>query len=222
MGRAIAEQFAAQGAHLALTARTESDLTRTQEELALKYPSINILTVPADLGDPGSIQMLAARIRDTWDSIDLLVNCAGLFLVGNMMQEPEENVEKMLRVNTLGPIRLTRRLFPLLQRAEAPHVINICSVASEKYFPGSGSYSVSKYALLGYTRALREEWKNENIKVTALLPGATWSRSWQGSDVDPQRVMQAEDLARAVWNIWNMPRTALIEEVVMRPPLGDL
>jgi len=222
MGRAIAEVFAAEGANITLTARTESDLKKTQEILALKFPAIKILTIVADLGKMDQVKELGRKIRETWKSVDLLVNNAGVFLVGNMMEEPEENIQKMMSVNVMGPIRLTRALYPALKTAAAPHVINICSVASQKYFPGSGSYSVSKYALLGYTRALREEWKEENIKVTALLPGATWSRSWADSGIDPSRIMQANDVAQAVKSIWEMPATALVEELVLRPPLGDL
>jgi short-subunit dehydrogenase len=222
MGYAMAEAFAAEGANLALTARTATDLIQVKETIARKFPRTQIICVPADLARPNDIGAFAQKIKDTWDRVDVLINNAGLFYTGDMMKEDEENLEQMMAVNLFGPVKLTRSLSSLIFQAEKPHVFNICSVASQKYFPESGSYSITKYALLGYSRALREEWKAKGIKVTSVLPGATFTRSWEGATIDPQRIMQPEDVAQAVINTWKLPETALIEELVLRPPLGDL
>ncbi|HKK77286.1 MAG TPA: SDR family oxidoreductase [Saprospiraceae bacterium] len=222
MGYALAEAFAAEGAHLALTARTAADLIKTKEIIAKNFPKSQIITVPADLGKANDVEAFAQKIKETWDSVEVLVNNAGLFYTGDMMEEDEDNLEKMMAVNLFGPVRLTRYLAPLLFKAEKAHVFNICSVASQKYFPGSGSYSVTKYALLGYSRALREEWKEQGVKVTSVLPGATYTRSWEGANIDPKRIMQPEDVAQAVVDTWKLPDTALIEELTLRPPQGDL
>lgn len=222
MGFAIAEAFAKEGANLALTARTPADLVRAQQELAKDYPSIQILTQAADIGKAADVQAFAEKIKNTWDSVDVLVNNAGLFRTGKMVEEDEDNLEMMINVNLYGPVRLTRHLAPLLLKTEGAHVFNICSVASQKYFPDSGSYSTSKYALLGYSRALKEEWREHGVKVTAVMPGATFTRSWEGSSIDPKRLMQPEDVAHAILSAWKMPETALIEELIIRPPLGDV
>ena len=222
MGRAIAEAFAKEGANLAITARTGADLLLTQQELAKDYPSSQIMTQVADLSQPDQIKAFAEKVINTWGTVDVLVNNAGLFRTGAMLDEGEDQLEIMMAVNLYGPVKLTRYLAQALFAAEAAHIFNICSVASQKYFPGSGSYSTTKYALLGYTRALREEWKEKGVKVTAVLPGATWSRSWDGSNVSPERIMQASDVAQAVVAAWKLPKTALMEELLLRPPLGDL
>lgn len=222
MGYAIADAFAKEGANIAITARTSVDLVRTQQELAKAYPSAQILTFPADMSKEANIQAFAEKIKNTWGSVDVLVNNAGLFLTGDMMEEPESSLEKMMEVNLFGPVRLTRHLYDALKKSEGAHVFNVCSVASQKYFPNGGSYGVTKYALLGYTRALREEWRERGIKVTAVLPGATHTRSWEGSNIDPQRLMQPEDIGQAIVSTWKIGDTALIEELVMRPPLGDV
>ena len=222
MGYAIAAAFAKEGANIAITARTGVDLVRAQQDLAKEFPRVQILTHPADMSKEADIEAFANKIINTWGHVDVLVNNAGLFLTGDMMEEPESSLEKMMQVNVYGPIRLTRNLYPALKKSEGAHVFNICSVASQKYFPNGGSYGVTKYALLGYTRALREEWRARGIKVTAVLPGATYTRSWDGSNVDPQRLMQPEDIGAAVVSAWKIGDTALIEELVMRPPLGDV
>ncbi|MEO0339973.1 MAG: SDR family oxidoreductase [Bacteroidota bacterium] len=222
IGLAIAKAFAAEGANLALTARTGGDLQKTQEELAKDFPSSQILIYPSDMGVIEEVKAFAEKVKSTFGQVDVLVNNAALFMTGNMMDEPEENLSTMMAVNMLGPAALTRALMPWIQKSEKGHIFNICSVASQTYFPMAGSYSATKYAFLGYTRALRQELKDQGIKVTAMLPGATLSRSWDGIEVDPQRLMQADDVAQAVVAAWKLPATALVEELMMRPPLGDL
>ncbi len=211
MGYAIAEAFAKEGANVAITARTGVDLVRAQQDLAKAYPSIQILTYAADLSKEEDVQAFAEKIKNTWGQVDVLVNNAGLFLTGDMMD-----------VNLYGPVRLTRHLYDTLKKSGNAHVFNVCSVASKKYFPSGGSYGVTKYALLGYTRALQEEWRERGIKVTAVLPGATYTRSWDGANIDPKRLMQPEDIGNAIVSAWKIGDTALIEELVMRPPLGDV
>lgn len=222
MGYAIAEAFAKEGANVAITARTGVDLVRAQQDLAKAYPSIQILTHAADLSKEEDVQAFAEKIKNTWGQVDVLVNNAGLFLTGDMMEEPESSLEKMMNVNLYGPVRLTRHLYDILKKSDSAHVFNVCSVASKKYFPNGGSYGVTKYALLGYTRALQEEWRERGIKVTAVLPGATYTRSWDGANIDPKRLMQPEDIGNAIVSAWKIGDTALIEELVMRPPLGDV
>jgi short-subunit dehydrogenase len=222
MGYAIAKAFAEEGANLAITARTGVDLVKAQQDLAKAYPKIQILTLAADMSKAEDIRAFAEKVKNTWGQVDVLVNNAGLYLTGDMMEEPESSLEKMMTVNLHGPVKLTRHLSSALLKTAGAHVFNICSVASQKYFPDGGSYSTTKYALLGYTRALREEWKERGVKVTAVLPGATYTRSWEGSNVDPLRLMQPEDIAQAIVGAWKIGDTALIEELIMRPPLGDV
>ena len=98
----------------------------------------------------------------------------------------------------------------------------MCSTASTSAYTNGGSYSISKYALLGFTKNLRQELKTEGIKVTAIMPGATWSDSWAGFDAPEERLMQARDIAEAVVAALRMSAAAVVEEIVLRPQLGDL
>ena len=102
------------------------------------------------------------------------------------------------------------------------YIFNMCSVASEKAYPNGGSYSISKFALLGFSKNLREEMKPFGIKVTSILPGATWSDSWAGFEAPEERLMQARDIAEAVVSALRMSAAAVVEEIVLRPQLGDL
>ncbi|HHM20936.1 MAG TPA: SDR family NAD(P)-dependent oxidoreductase, partial [Bacteroidetes bacterium] len=102
------------------------------------------------------------------------------------------------------------------------HIFNMCSIASLIAYPNGGSYTISKFALLGFSKVLREEMKDKGIKVTSILPGATWSASWAGVDLPKSRLMQPRDIARAVWCAWQMEPSAVVEDIVIRPQLGDL
>jgi short-subunit dehydrogenase len=107
-------------------------------------------------------------------------------------------------------------------QAGAGHIFNICSIASLHAYPQGGSYSISKYALEGFSKNLREELKDKGIKVTGVYPGATYTNSWAGSGVAPSRIMEAEDIAKMIFAATQLSPQAVVEDIVMRPLLGDL
>jgi short-subunit dehydrogenase len=131
-------------------------------------------------------------------------------------------LESMIDGNLYSAYHLTRALIPTLLKSPTPHIFNMCSIASKIAYPNGGSYSISKFALLGFTKVLREELKDKGVKVTAILPGATWSNSWAGADLPHERIMEANDIAIAVWSAIQMSPSAVVEEIILRPQLGDL
>jgi short-subunit dehydrogenase len=102
------------------------------------------------------------------------------------------------------------------------HIFNICSIASQQAYANGGSYSISKFALLGFGKNLREELKPYNIKVTNVLPGAAYTDSWAASGIDENRLMAAADVANMVVAAAKLSPRACVEELVLRPQLGDL
>ncbi|MGB5007050.1 MAG: SDR family NAD(P)-dependent oxidoreductase, partial [Ferruginibacter sp.] len=102
------------------------------------------------------------------------------------------------------------------------HIFNICSIASLNAYPNGGAYGISKYAMYGFSKNLREEMKHHGIKVTHVLPGAAFTDSWSGSDIDPKRIMEATDIAKMVYAAAHLSPQACVEEIILRPQLGDL
>jgi short-subunit dehydrogenase len=102
------------------------------------------------------------------------------------------------------------------------HIFNICSIASLKAYPNGGSYGISKYALHGFSQNLRTELKDKGIKVTGVYPGATYTNSWLGSGVAPERIMEANDIAHMLYAATQLSQQAVVEEIILRPQLGDL
>lgn len=223
LGRAIAEVFAENGFDLCICARTEADLEAMREEWRTRFPGVQLHIHQTDMGKKSEVLDFARFVRKTWPRLDVLVNNAGLYLPGGVIDEREGSLETLLELNLLSAYHLTRALLPALMLPHrSGHIFNMCSIASIMAYPNSGAYTISKFALLGFSKCLREDMKTNGIKVTAILPGATWSDSWQGADFPENRLMQASDIARAVWGCYNMGDAAVVEELLIRPQLGDL
>ncbi len=220
IGQAIAGMLLSKGFSVAVCARSEAKLAAAVAGWQQQYPGAEIVAVNADLGSKAGTDALAVEVKKTFPKVDLLVNNAGTYQPGNVSDEPDGQLERMIQVNLYSAYNLTRALLPLM--GAGGHIFNMCSVASLKAYPGGGSYSISKYALLGFTDNLREELREPGIKVTAICPGAVWSPSWEGSGVSPERIMEANDIAETIWSAYNLSPRAVTETIVMRPVKGDL
>jgi len=222
LGKAIAACFAAAGYDLVLSSRDQAALDAAVRELGDQYPAIRIRSKAADLSDKGQVQELGRWILGSGIPVDVLVNNAGQFIYGSLYQEEEGMLEQLIAINLYSAYRLTRALLPAMMARKAGHIFNICSIASLKAYHHGGAYGISKYALAGFSANLREEMKEHGIKVTAVYPGAAYTDSWAGSGVDPHRIMEAADIARMVVAAAGLSPQATVEEIVLRPQLGDL
>jgi short-subunit dehydrogenase len=224
IGKSIAEAFGGDGkGHvLLLGARDEQRLAGTAKELQERFPECAVHFKAVDLGKKEEAISFGAWILDTVDTIDVLINNAGTFIPGNISDEPDGALEKMLDVNLFSAYHLTRSLLPRMISSRSGHIFTICSIAGLQAYPNGGAYSISKFALLGFTKNLRHELMPHNIKVTAVIPGAVYTDSWIGSGVPPERIMEAEDIAKVVYSVSHLSPQATVEEIVIRPQQGDL
>lgn len=222
IGKAIASALLQHGFSVAVCARSELILQQTVREWVTVYGTDRVLAMNADLSNAGEVNAFADRVLATFPNVDILVNNAGTFRPGTIADEDEGLLEKMIGINLYSAYRLTRRVLPVMRQQGSGHIFNVCSVASLKAYPNGGSYSISKYALLGFTDNLREEMRDYNVKVTAICPGATWSPSWEGSGVSPERIMEASDVAATLLAAYSLSSQAVAETIVMRPVKGDL
>jgi len=153
---------------------------------------------------------------------DVLVNNAGIFLPGSIHSEPEGNFELMMQTNLYSAYYLTRSFTAEMIKRNSGYIFSIGSIAGLTAYANGGSYAISKWAMLGFTKCLRQELKDFNIKVTSVLPGATFTASWEGVDIPRERFMKVEDVAESVWGAYNLSPYSVVEEIVIRPQLGDL
>lgn len=222
IGKAIAIQYAQHGHTLLLCSRNSSNLLAAQLELTALHPSTVVHTYTADVSSTQACNELATWCLATVPYIHVLVNNAGVYLPGSIHSEPAGQLELMMATNLYSAYTITRAILPSMIARQQGHIINIASIASTQAYPNGGSYSISKYALLGLSNNLREELKPHHIKVTAVLPGAVYTHSWSGSGVDPERIMHANDVAIMVYASTQLSTQAVVENMVLRPQLGDL
>lgn len=223
IGKAIADKLIANGFDIAICARTLSDLVSVQKEWEQAFPLRRVYIEVVDVANKEAIINFGNNALDFFDGeLNILVNNAGVYLPGNAIDEKDGQLEYVLQTNLLSAYYLTRLVIPCLEQSSKSHIFNICSTASLQAYPGGGSYSISKYALLGFNDNIRLELMDKGIKVTAICPGAVWSNSWEGSGVEPSRIMEANDIAESLWTTYQLSPTAVVERIILRPQLGDL
>lgn len=221
IGKAIAGIFAANGKSLFLSSRNEVALYKAMEDLQTNYPSVQIKAKAFDLADKQQAKDLGNWCLK-YSVPDILVNNAGLFEPGSVYNEPEGTLESQLAVNVSSAYHLTRVLLPKMMDRRSGHIFNLCSIASLHAYKNGGAYSISKFAMHGFSKNLREEMKPYNIKVTSVHPGAVLTDSWSGYDNSSKRIMEAEDIAKMIYACTQLSAAACVEDIVIRPQLGDL
>lgn len=222
IGKAILLKFAANGFDVVTCARKEADLQKMQQEVNLLYPEIAFLYTVADLSQRKGAEHFVSFVQNLGRTTTVLVNNAGYYLPGQVHNEPEGQLVDMVNANLYSAYHVTRGLVPKMIDAKQGHVFTICSVASIVPYVNGGSYCVSKFALLGFTKVLREELKPFGVRVTAVLPGATLTDSWAGVDLPEDRFISPEDIADAVFGAYSLSKRTVIEELIIRPQLGDI
>lgn len=222
IGRATAYALAEEGHHIFFCARTEEDVESLENKMSKKYPDRSIIGKAVDLSDKQTVFQFADTIRDEWPRVDILVNNAGIFKSGAIHKEEVGTLENMIETNVYSAYYLTKGLLPHMLPHKSGHIFNLGSVASIKAHNDGGAYTISKFAMRGFTKALREEMKEYGIRVTSVLPGATWTSTWEGADFPRSRLMQPEDVAIAIKSAVSMDSSAVVEEILIRPQLGDI
>ncbi len=221
LGRAIAEQFAAAGNTLLVCSRSELQLYKMMEDILLEYPQCTIKAMPCDMSIKDEVLAFAKWCLQ-YGTPNIIVNNAGQFLPGSIHNEEDGLLEQMIQTNLYSAYHLTRALLPQMIERKTGSIFNICSIASLQAYANGGSYSISKYALLGFSKNLREELKPCGIKVSAVMPGAAFTDSWAGSGINPERIMEANDVAKMIFAASQLSPQAVMEDIILRPQLGDL
>ncbi|HNP08810.1 MAG TPA: SDR family NAD(P)-dependent oxidoreductase [Cyclobacteriaceae bacterium] len=221
IGRAVIEKFASEGFDVFTCARNKKDLTLLKKTIEGDH-GVSLYYSVADLSERSSQAMFAEDILALDRPVEVLVNNAGYFEPGLITEEREGALEKMMDTNVFSAYHLTRALVKKMKSAQAGHIFSICSVASLFAYPNGGSYSISKFALLGFSKVLREELKQFGIRVTAVIAGATYTASWESSSLSPERFMKPQDVADAVFGAYSLSPQSVIEELIIRPQLGDI
>jgi short-subunit dehydrogenase len=222
IGKAIAEKLVLQNCNIAICARDEKQLQETKSQLQMLNPAVAIFTMVADLSKKNEAQLFGKQCLENFQTIDILINNAGSYMPGDITTEADGTIEKMIETNLYSAYHLSRIIVPKMQAQMSGHIFNMSSIAGLQAYKNGGAYSISKFALQGFSKNLREELKSYFVKVTTINPGATMSDSWSGSGIEEDRIMKAADIAEVLWNAYQLSKQTVVEDIVLRPILGDL
>ncbi|MEO6980421.1 MAG: SDR family oxidoreductase [Mucilaginibacter sp.] len=222
MGRATAIAFAKQGSSLAICARTGADLDAFKDELAAINPAIKIFTAVVDVSIKQQLLDFAVAAEKELGFISILVNNAGMYEHSSILNDADGTLQKHIDTNLAPAYELYRYFGKKLIEAREGHIFTICSVASLNPIAEAGTYSVTKYALLGLNKVMCSEMQPYGVKVTAIIPGSTFTDSWKGMEVDKDKMVLPEDVASAIVNIYNMSAGANVDEIIIKPVYGQI
>lgn len=215
IGRAIALQLANEGYNLAVCARTTSDLELLSEQLSAK--GVQVLAITADCSLKADVMAFAQEAAQAFGTIDVLVNNAGTFWPGSLLDEDDEAFELQQGLNLNCTYYLSKFFGKIMRAQKHGHIFNICSVASTQPVENAGSYSVTKAAMLSLNHVLRKELAQYNVKVTAVLPGSTLTASWEGTTINPESFVQPDDIASSICSILKLSAGANVDELILKP-----
>lgn len=221
IGKALAHIFGLHGYNLLLGAQHEATLLATVAELQMAYPHISVDAKAVNVGNKEEAELFGQWAANTTDTLDILINNAGTFLPGSIGDAADGIMEQTMNINFFSAYWITKAALPKMLAQGNGHIFNMGSIAGLEAYDGGGAYSISKFALMGFSKNLRHELKHKGIKVTTVVPGAVYTDSWAGQ-VESSRIMEADDIAQMVFACSRLSPQAVVEDLVLRPQLGDL
>ena len=218
IGREIALAFASKTDHpLLLVARSREGLEETRQLCLDRGAGMTGLLL-CDTTDPAEVENL--EWPDGFPAPGVIVTNAGSFLYKKLANTTPEEFRKQIDINLFSAVHMVSRFLDDLMQVSGARIINICSVSATHGLSDSGAYSASKHALLGYTRSLRKELKHSGVGVTAINLGQTYSTSWEGSDIDPQQLIDPRDVGDLIVSITRLSPRTVVEEILIQPQQG--
>ena len=199
IGKAIALALAKEGVNIILVARTQEEI----DSVAAKIRSLRVkaLAITADVADINSVNSAVEKALAEFDTIDILINNAGIAAFGKFLELEPTDWERIIQVNLMGTYYVTRAVLPNMIERQTGDIINISSTAGLSGNALTSAYSASKFAVLGLTESLMQEVRKHNIRVTALTPSTVatdMAKELKLTDGNPDKVMQADDMAELI------------------------
>ena len=217
IGASIAELFHQDGPHQIIL------IGRSQPRLEAVATATDAMPLLCDVTDEGQVEKICTEILTRFQSPpDILVNNAGHFIAKPFLEMSSDLFKQQIEANLTGCFLMTKHLLPPMIEAESGHVFFMGSVASIQGYPGASAYCAAKHGLLGFARSVRAETLNTGVRVTTILPGATFTPSWDGTTLPEERFMPPEDVARCVIDAWRLSHRTVVEEILLRPTGGDI
>ena len=222
IGKAIASVLAAAGAKVVLAARTREKLEQVTAEL--RESGAEALAVPTDVTDPVAVERLIQRTLEAYQRVDILINNAGIGYFGPVVDFEPDAWDTVLNSNLKAIYLCAKYTLPSMIARSSGQIINVLSIAAKVTFEASGAYCAAKAGALALTKVLASEVRQQNIRVTAILPGSVHTPFWDDVPEPPdfKKMLTPVHVANTVLSICQQPPGMVTEEIVVMPPLGIL
>lgn len=222
IGAAIAKVFAEEvrGVRLALVARHTKNLGAVARACAKQGATAEIFS--CDVTVESAVAALAAAVTKRFGAVDVLINNAGVFAGAPFAKLAVSEFDRIVATNLRSAFLVTQAFLPAMLRRKRGEVFFMSSIAGLIAYPNGAAYCAAKFGVTGLAKVLRAETKGTGVRVCCVHPGATWTPSWSQSGFKPERMMPAEDVARAFVDIYRLGRRTVVEEIVLRPERGDV
>jgi clavulanate-9-aldehyde reducatase len=227
IGEATAVALAGAGATVALGARRKDRLDSLADRIASDGGTAHAHEV--DIADEAQAKAFIEDAAEAMGGLDVLVNNAGLMLLGPVAGASTDEWRQMVDVNILGLLYCTHAALPVMGAAGGGHIVNLSSTAGRFAFMGAGVYNFTKFGVCGFSEALRQEVLHANVRVTVIEPGFT-DTELQGHNTNPivveatkqmreqiGELLQAEDIANAILYAVSQPPHVNVNEILVRP-----
>ena len=232
IGEATARVLAEAGARVVLAARRKDKLDTLAEEITRAGGTA--MVVEADVTDQSVCENLIKKVHDEWGTIDILINNAGVMLLGPVIGAPLEEWERMVQLNVMGLLYMTHAALPIMQEQGSGHIVNISSVAGRTNGPASAVYNLTKWGVGAFTESLRQELvaSKTGIRTTLIEPGAVATelidqnrpeiQEMLNSRLKDMKRLESEDIAAGILYAVSQPEHVSVNEVLIRPSAQPL
>ena len=225
IGEATAVALADAGAKVALGARRADRLEALVEQIGTE----RALAIETDISDEAQARKFIQHTNDELGSVDILINNAGVMLLGLLLMQEGDDWRRMIEVNQLGLVYCSHEALKVMSEQGGGHIVNVSSVAGRQAHLGSAVYNMTKWGVTGFSEALRQEGVHVNVRVTCVEPGFV-DTELQGHNTNPMvveaaekmreqigKVLEARDIAEAILYVVSQPDHVAVNEVLVRP-----
>ncbi len=215
IGSKTAKLLAGSGANIFLAGRNAEKLDLVAKEIGISAEK----TFAVDISIPEQITALKENYFSVFPNLDILVNAAGIGIIKPVESLSGDEFLRTLNYNLYGPFLLVKAFLPAMKEAKKGLIINIPGVLGKVPMAGAAAYSASKFGLVGLMQSIREEIKRTDIRVTNIFMGGVDSPFWDTIDLRVQRekMIQAEEAAKAIWFLCQQPVSGVVSEMVLQP-----
>ena len=206
--------------NLFLIAKNIEKLNEVKEKCIENGANVEICS--CDVSNVDEVNNMAKQFHEKFNHIDVLINNAGIFKYSTIIDTSIEMFDEIIATNLRSVFLISKVFIPLMINQNYGDIFNVSSIAGLSGYYGGSAYSASKFGMSGLSKTMRIELKNYNIKVCCVYPGAVYTDSWTGTEHSIEKFISVKDISLLFYNIYELSRNTVVEEIILRPILGDI